>query len=73
MTESILQAACNKQAWLDFLDYKLDKQHLSRTEEKELRDFIENEEYAALCDLWEKEQFPQSYPLKRIINKHKIH
>lgn len=69
MTESILQTACNKQAWLDFLDYKLDKQHLNRTEEKELRDFIENEEYAALCDLWEKEQFPQSYPLKRIINK----
>lgn len=69
MTESILQTACKKEAWLDFLDYKLDKQHLSRTEETELREFIEKEDYLRLCALWEKEQFPQEYPQKRTINK----
>ncbi len=69
MTESILQTACKKEVWLDFLDYKLDKQHLNRTEEAELRAFIESEEYLSLCDLWAKEQFPQKYPQKRTINK----
>lgn len=69
MTESILQTAGSKQAWLDFLEYKLDKQHLSRIEEAELRTFIENEDFLTLCDLWKNEQFPQQYPLKRTINK----
>lgn len=69
MTETILQKARDKHAWLEFLEYKLDKQHLSRTEETELRKFIETEEYLSLCDLWEKEQLPQGYPQKRTINK----
>lgn len=69
MNEAILQKARDKHAWMDFLGYKLDKQHLSRAEEKELHEFIENEEYLPLCDLWEKEQFPQGFPQKRTINK----
>ena len=69
MTETILQKARDKHAWLEFLEYKLDKQHLSRAEETELREFIEKEEYLSLCDLWEKEQLPQEYPQKRTINK----
>lgn len=69
MTKTILQEACSPKAWLEFLNYKLDKQHLSRQEEAELRDFIEKEEYLKFCTLWEKEQFPQNYPQKRTINK----
>ncbi len=69
MTETILQTADSKQAWLDFLEYKLDKQHLSYREEKELREFIEAEEYLRLCDLWKQEQYPQGYPQKRTVNK----
>lgn len=69
MTETILQKARDKHAWLEFLEYKLDKQHFSRAEETELREFIETEEYLSLCDLWEKEQLPQGYPQKRTINK----
>ncbi len=69
MTETILQTAYSKQAWLDFIEYKLDKQHLSYWEEKELREFIETEEYLRLCDLWRQEQYPQGYPQKRTVNK----
>lgn len=69
MTETILQTAYSKQAWLDFLEYKLDKQHLSYREEKELREFIGDGEYLRLCDLWRQEQYPQSYPQKRTVNK----
>ncbi len=73
MEETILQTACNQQAWLDFLEYKLDKQHLSRKEENELREFIEKANYLSLCKLWAQEQYPSQYPQKRTINKQGSH
>lgn len=69
MTETILQTAYKKQSWLDFLKYKLDRQHLTRREEEELLEFIEKEAYLPLCRLWEQEEYPTQYPQKRIINK----
>ncbi len=69
MTESILQTAMQKQAWLDFFEYKLDKQHLSRREQEELEEFIGKEAYLPLCSLWEQSGYPSVYPIKRTINK----
>lgn len=69
MTETILQTAGKKQAWLDFLEYKLNKHHLSRHDDEELREFIEKEAYLPLCQLWEAGRYPSQYPLKRTINK----
>lgn len=69
MTETIIQTATDKQSWLDFLEYKLNKQHLSHCEEKELQEFIEKEAYLPLCQLWEQGSYPSQYPRKRTINK----
>lgn len=69
MTETIIQTATDKQAWLDFFEYKLNKQHLNRREEDELQEFIEKEAYLPLCQLWEQGGYPSQYPMKRTINK----
>lgn len=69
MSEIILQMAGQKQYWLDFLEYKLNKQHLTHREEAELREFIEQETYLPLCKLWEQNRYPSQYPQKRTINK----
>ena len=69
MAETILQLAGQHAAWLDFLEYKLDRQHLGPCEERELREFIERKAYLPLCHLWENDGYPSAYPLKRTINK----
>ncbi len=69
MTETIIQKAADKQAWLDFFEYKLNKQHLSHHEEEELQEFIEKEAYLSLCRLWKQGGYPSQYPVKRTINK----
>ena len=69
MEKTILQTAGDQQAWLDFLEYKLNKQHLNHKEEAELREFIEKERYLSLCQLWKQGKYPTQYPQKRTINK----
>lgn len=69
MTETIIQTAADQQAWLDFFEYKLNKQHLSHHEEEELQEFIEKEAYLSLCRLWKQGGYPSQYPVKRTINK----
>ncbi len=69
MSETILQLAGEKRAWIDFLEYKLNRQHLTRQEEEELRAFIEEEQFLSLCKLWEQGLYPTRYAQKRTINK----
>ena len=69
MENTILQEASNHQSWLDFLQYKLEKQHLSKRDEAQIRDFIERKAYLPLCRLWEQGLYPSKLPLKHIINK----
>lgn len=69
MENSILQKAGSEENWLAFLAYKLDKQHLSRQEEKDIRDFISRKAYEPLCEQWATRQFPECLPLKRVVNK----
>lgn len=69
MKTTILQEAAREESWYAFLQYKLDKQHLGRQEEAEIRDFIERRAYLPLCELWKQEKFPSDYPLKRLVNK----
>lgn len=69
MQDSILQLAGKRECWQEFLDYKREKQNLSKAEEKEIEDFIERKAYAPLCKKWEEEVFPVTLPVKRIINK----
>lgn len=69
METSILKEAVLEKNWQTFLQYKLDKQHLSRQEEAEIRDFMERKAYLPLCKLWDEGQFPATLPVKRMVNK----
>lgn len=69
MENSILEKAGVKENWLAFLEYKLDKQHLSGQEERDIRDFITRKAYLPLCEQWADEQFPKCLPVKRVVNK----
>ncbi len=69
MQESILELAEKKVCWQEFLDYKKEKQKLSKSEENEIEDFIKREAYAPLCADWKKGNFPSTLPVKSIVNK----
>lgn len=69
MENSVLYEASKEENWYAFLQYKLDKQHLSRQEEAEIRDFIARKAYLPLCKLWDRQQYPSRLPIKKSINK----
>lgn len=69
MKMTILEKASCQEFWQEFLEYKLDRQHLSTREEKEIREFMERKAYLPLCEAWRQGEFPVSYPVKRIVNK----
>ncbi len=73
MQQTIFEEASDAQSWQDFLDYKLEKQHLSSYEEKDFRTFIEAKEYSSLCDRWKIDDFPYSLPVKKAVNKSGTH
>lgn len=69
MYKPIIQEAAIEENWISFLNYKIEKQHLSLAEEKEIRDFIKRKSYLALCEAWQRNAYPSDFPLKRTINK----
>lgn len=69
MQRTILEKAADENSWQEFLAYKLEKQHLSGMEEKEIRAFIDKKAYLPLCLAWEKGQYPSKPPVKKVINK----
>lgn len=69
MYTTILEKAASEECWMDFLNYKIEKQHLSKAEEQEIRTFIEAKAYLSLCNAWQKGGFPSDVPVKRIVNK----
>lgn len=69
MQNSIYALALEEKNWLDFLFYKIEKQHLTKSEEQSIKTFIEEKEYLPLCDAWKRHSFPVHLPEKRIINK----
>lgn len=69
MHTSILLKSASEEEWLDFLNYKIEKQHLSKAEETVLRQFMERRAYLPLCRAWEEGRFPSELPVKRMVNK----
>lgn len=69
MNETILEEAGREDSWLSFLNYKLEKQHLSDKEESQIRDFIARKAYLPLCDAWRRGAYPSTLPVKRTVNK----
>ena len=66
---TVLEKASCHNSWQDFLNYKVDKQHLYPEEAEKIREFVERRAYLGLCEAWERGAYPGQYPLKRKVNK----
>lgn len=66
---SILKLAGEEEAWREFLNHKIEKQHMNAKEEAAVREFIDNRAYLALTEVSALEQFPGQLPVKRVVNK----
>lgn len=69
MQNSIYALALDEKNWLDFLFYKTEKQHLTKSEEYAIKNFIADKDYLPLCEAWNQRLFPLHLPEKRTINK----
>lgn len=65
----ILYDISNKENWDAFLQYKIEVQHLPKTEQLALNTFIEEEQFVSLSSAWRNNTFPASHPQKHTINK----
>lgn len=65
----ILEQSMQEQCWNAFLQYKIERQHLSAKEEKQLREFLEKKTYIE----WGRRLMDETYvlplPVRREINK----
>lgn len=65
----ILEQISRSDAWQDFLQYKIEKQHLSVMEQKMLEEYMEQEKYIPLLAAIEKQDYVLPVPMKKEINK----
>lgn len=65
----ILDKMEDQRMWKEFLQYKIEKSHLSTSERKELEDFIEKEAYIPLLEAVKSAEFCPPVPIKKEINK----
>ena len=66
---SILEELNDDSVWEAFLQYKLDKRHLSEKEQKKWQAFVEKKQYRDVTALLMKPDFTFDYPQKISINK----
>ncbi len=66
---SILQVIGKREKWDEFLAYKIERQHLSKAEQKLLEEYIESEKYLVAYRQIEAGTFPEEYATKKYINK----
>lgn len=69
MRNSIWEEACCEEAWLSFLEYKKEHQHISQAEENELRNYIERKAYMESCKVWQNGVYPCGLARKSVISK----
>lgn len=65
----ILEMLSSPDIWQDFLQYKIEKQHLSRQEQKDLEEYIRTQKYIPLLNEVFDTGFIPPLPLKKEINK----
>ena len=65
----IISELLNKNKWAEFLDYKLTKSHLNKTEQNFLINFVENQKYLQIAQQISLETYTFSTPKKTLINK----
>ena len=66
---SILDLINNKDEWKTFLYYKIEKGHLNKREEKQFKNFIDNEAYLGLIDKIRNDDLNFDPPKKTLVNK----
>ena len=66
---NLLENLKDKEIWYSFLKYKLEKGTLFFDEEKELRDFIDNEKYIDKVEKLCRGEYSFSLPEKLLVNK----
>ncbi|MCM1539887.1 MAG: reverse transcriptase/maturase family protein [Blautia sp.] len=69
METNIVELAATRESWLAFLNEKKEKQHLGRTEEERIRNFIDRQGYLPLCHACMERTFPANLPIRQTINK----
>ena len=66
---SILERLKEDETWESFLQYKLERNHLSSKEQELWKTFIENREYREVTEHLTEEDFCFDYPKKILVNK----
>ena len=66
---SILERLKEDETWESFLQYKLERNHLSSKEQELWKTFIENGEYREVTEHLTEEDFCFDYPKKILVNK----
>lgn len=65
----ILEEIGREEAWENFLQHKIEHQHLRAEEEGAIREFIEKKRYLPVYNAIMDGTFPEEYPVKKVINK----
>lgn len=66
---SIIDKINCREEWEDFFNYRINNHSLTKEEEKEIRNFIEEEKYYDYYKYIIAGRFPTDYPSKLIVNK----
>jgi len=69
ITMSLLNTLLQKEKWQEFLDYKFRNSNQTKTEEIELKKFVENNEYLDIAKNIVDGTYVFSIPTKTLINK----
>lgn len=66
---SVLDSLLDKSRWQEFLEHKISKSHLTKTEEQNLIDFVNNERYLTVAKGIADGTYAFSFPTKSLVNK----
>lgn len=69
---NILESMTLPEIWQDFLQYKIEKHHLSKAEQKHLALYIKEQRYLPVLEAIEKPDFTPPIPMKKEINKNGV-
>lgn len=65
----ILSSLYSEEVWQEFLQYKTEKQHISKTEQKKLAEYIRGGRYLPALDAMKELKYRCPVPVKKEINK----
>ena len=66
---SILDIIDDHDKWLEFYNYKMEKGHLTKAEQKEWKEFINNKKYVSIAAAIKDGTYTFSIPKKKLVNK----